>query len=169
MRRRVGDELPVKNSPVRRFAQRSGYRFVITAKGRMDNASASYTGRAWRGRGRKVKKSWALLIESVSGNSIIVSFHNSPIGGNPTREESRGAITTIHFSAKRRAKLTQHSANVPLARIGRYSLCWKISACPQRKRRTRWVRNNFIRPSGHVCVSASGVVRVNAPSIPRRR
>src|SRR5437899_12753095 len=97
------------------LAQQSGYRFVITAKGSAENALASVYCRSRRSRGRQVKRSCAFSRQSVSGNTIAVSFHNSPIGGKPMREESRGTITTIHSSANWRVKLTQHSANVPVA------------------------------------------------------
>src|SRR5439155_11929466 len=153
----------------RASAVAGGYKFVITPKGSTDNASVSFTRRCFRGIGRHVNRSCALLNESVSGNSTTASFHNSPIGGKPTREESRGEITTIHLSARLRTKLTQHSENVPLARSGRYSPRWKRSACSWRNRNTRWVRNNFIRPSGHVCINSSGVALGNASSISRRR
>src|SRR5436309_12426708 len=94
------------------YAPRHRYRFVITANGRMDNASATLTSRCRRGIGRHVNRSCPPLSESVSRNSIAVSFHSSPMGGKPTREDSRGAITTIHLFTSRRAKLTQQSANV---------------------------------------------------------
>src|SRR6266478_7046547 len=117
-RRSVGDSFRVNHSHPLRFAQPSGYRFVISAKGEIDNASVSFTFRLRRGTGRHVKRSCAPFSENVSGNSIVVSCHRSPIGGKPTREDSRGAITTIHLSARCRAKLKQHSAKLPLAQSG---------------------------------------------------
>src|SRR6266480_653358 len=113
-------------------AQRRGYRFVITAKGKTDNPSAAFNRQPSKRIGRQVKRSCACASESVSGNSIVVSFHRSPIGGKPMREESRGAITTIHLSPSERAKLTQHSINVPLGVRGRYSPRWKSSKCSRR-------------------------------------
>src|SRR6266480_3767809 len=105
-------------------AQRRGYRFVITAKGKTDNPSAAFNRRPSKRIGRQVKRSCACSSESVSGNSIVVSFHRSPTGGNPMREESRGAITTIHLPVDERAKLTQLSPKAPLATSGRYSPRW---------------------------------------------
>ena len=168
-RRRMGDAFRVYHSHPLRFAQRNGYRFVTAAKGRIDNASASFTFRLRRGTGRHVKRSCAPFSENVSGNSIVVSCHRSRIGGKPTREDSRGAITTIHLSARYRAKLKQHSAKVPLAQSGRYSPRWKRSGYWRRNRSSRWVRNNLIRPSGQVCINSPGVAVANVSSISRRR
>ena len=143
--------------------------FVITAKGKIDNASASCAWRSCTGIARQVKTSCACSNKNACGNSIVVSFQVSAIGGKPTREESRGAITTIHWSASRRAKLTQHSAYVPLLGSGTYWPRWKSSACSRRNRSTRWVKNNFSRPSGHNCTSSPGVAAPVDLSRSRRR
>src|SRR6266481_337303 len=83
-RRSVGDALhDCLFPPAPRFAQRSGYRFVITANGKIDIASASFTRRSCTGIGRQVKRSCACANGSVSGSSTIVSFQLSPIGGKP--------------------------------------------------------------------------------------
>ena len=138
-------------------AQRTCYRFVITAKGKTDNASASFTRRSCAGTGRHVKRSCACSSESVSGISSVVSCQISAIGGKPTREESRGAMTTIHWSPSCRAKLTQHSANAPPGVRGRYSPCWKSATCSRRNCNTRCVRSILMRPSVQLRTRSSGM------------
>ena len=145
------------------------YRFVIAANGKIDNASASFTRRSCTETGRQVKRSCACANESVSGISSVVSCQASAIGGKPTREESRGAITAIHWSPSCRAKLTQDSANTQSGVSGRYSPCWKSSTCARRNCNTRCVRSILMRPSAQLRTRSWGLAVASDSSISRRR
>ena len=92
--------------------------FVAIANGRADIASRNGNDVSTRS-GLPEKMLDAPSRENSVGISTAVSFHFSPIGGNPTWDESRGTATATHFPSCSRAKATQQSANSPVTVSGR--------------------------------------------------
>ena len=96
-------------------AKKAEHRVTILCRCMRVTRSGFY---AWLRRGLSARAQRDLILRTKL-RALLVSFHLSPMGGKPIREDSLGTITTAACRSSLRAKAITQSANTPLVRSGR--------------------------------------------------